>query len=892
MATETELDRMVIRLLGDAKSYDTMLKDAQQTTRIVGKTIEQETDKVTMFGQELSKLGSDMGGAFAGSQAAWSALSAPLDFLKEGVQIAAAAESMEIAFGTMLKSADKGKKMVADLQEFAAKTPLTMPGIQQATKTLLQFGIEGEDVIETLRQLGDVSSGVEANVQRMVLGFGQMVAKGKVSMEELNQMREAGFNPLQEIARTSGKSVAEVSADLEKGKVGIEDIKNALKSATSEGGNFFNGMEKSSQGLEGLLSTMGDNLNAVKKTFGEVIIEGFHLKEMVKLVAEGADAFVQAFKSIPSEIKIVTVSVVTLTGVVLVLTKAWKIGAIAVGIVAKTWTDVGGTVRWLINGVRSLAATTVAANVAIGTSATVIQGTFVGGLKVAMTSLLSFSKSLLLNPITLWVAGIAAAVVALKKLYHELTGVQDKVDEYNKALGRSKAVDTKERIKGTEKVRENLAAAHAIPEQGMMFKALEAENLRVQNEIGKAEANVEKYRELIKEVEGKKHNKFLIGEEKRMQNREFDSEIAYFEDQIESLGKKLESLREDAALTREAVDKARSANPDDLALKAMRDYGDQLKEQLVTLGKTGAAAEKAKLQMKFPKLTDKYFEDLFELVDRIERGKLAEDAEKLAESWRHEAEALRLGAEAAKIKALADKGLDRDAQEDLMWIADQKQWAEDAKKLKDEVEKANKEFASPEQKFADRMAELDKMKAAGLGVEQYANAVKEAEKDLQNATKAAEKANQAFDAVAAGSVEARARMDEYFGGLRGPLEQGKPRFADPMAGFQFPEEMAEAANHIEVAAGKMAQAGPRFKDLMDLSRYGDRTPMALKRADEEKMDLSKYGDREPIDLAKWKQGSKEALAETEKLLKLLIESVRLQTATKEGDTVVLAEAGF
>lgn len=288
MASETELERLVVRLTGDASSYIGMLRQAQSQTQQTGQSISLALAPLTGMGSTLAGMGRpllQLAGIAGVVGTAW-----------KSVSMAAEAEKTEVAFGTMLKSAQLGKQMTKDLQDFAAATPLNLPDIQRAAKLLLQFGTAGGDVIPTLQKLGDVTGGDADRFQHMAYAFGQMSASGRLMGQDLMQMINAGFNPLQEIARTTGKSVSQLKAEMEKGAISVDMVKNAFKTATSQGGQFFQLMQLQSQTTSGLFSTMLDDIGGVLRTLGSFIVEAFKLKDVMKGVSNAAQSVSQWFK--------------------------------------------------------------------------------------------------------------------------------------------------------------------------------------------------------------------------------------------------------------------------------------------------------------------------------------------------------------------------------------------------------------------------------------------------------------------------------------------------------------------------------------------------------------------------------------------------------------------
>ena len=178
-------------------------------------------------------------------------------------------EQYMTSFDVFLGSAEKAEAMLGELEQFAAVTPLKTEDVTEATQLLLGYGLAEEEVMTTMQQLGDVAQGNAEKLNRVALAYGQMLAKGKVSGEELRQMTEAGVPLTNALAEALDVTTAELSKLIEKGEVGIPTLNQALKNMTSEGGQFFGMMEKQSQTLNGLLSTMSDNATMFAREVGD-----------------------------------------------------------------------------------------------------------------------------------------------------------------------------------------------------------------------------------------------------------------------------------------------------------------------------------------------------------------------------------------------------------------------------------------------------------------------------------------------------------------------------------------------------------------------------------------------------------------------------------------------
>jgi tape measure domain-containing protein len=182
-----------------------------------------------------------------------------------GVKVAAGNEQAMIGFTTMLGSAKKAGAFLKDLQSFAAKTPFEFPELQTAASSLISAGVAAKDVIPIMTTLGDATSGMgtgSEGVQRATVALQQMNAAGKISGEDLNQLRDAGIPVYDLLATATGKSKAKIVELAAAGKLGKKELTQLMTALSSgKGLERFNGlMAKQSTSLVGLWSTLKDTL--------------------------------------------------------------------------------------------------------------------------------------------------------------------------------------------------------------------------------------------------------------------------------------------------------------------------------------------------------------------------------------------------------------------------------------------------------------------------------------------------------------------------------------------------------------------------------------------------------------------------------------------------------
>lgn len=178
-------------------------------------------------------------------------------------------EQYTTSLEVMLGSASKASAMIEKMRDFAAKTPLTLENVISGGSLLMSYGVDESNLIDTMTKLGDLASGNAEKMDRITLAYGQMLAKGKVTGEELMQMTEAGV-PLQTaLAESIGVTGEEFSKMVSAGKVGIDDLNKAITGLTTGNGKFAGMMQKQSETMQGMLSTLQDNVSEFFRKMGE-----------------------------------------------------------------------------------------------------------------------------------------------------------------------------------------------------------------------------------------------------------------------------------------------------------------------------------------------------------------------------------------------------------------------------------------------------------------------------------------------------------------------------------------------------------------------------------------------------------------------------------------------
>ncbi|MGY6225345.1 tape measure protein [Faecalibacterium duncaniae] len=183
--------------------------------------------------------------------------------VQSGVDYNASMESYLTNFKVMLGNEELAAAKLSELRKMAASTPFALSDLTEGTQTLLQFGVAADDTTGVLQQLGDISLGNANKLQTLVRAYGKMSSAQKVTLENVNMMIDAGFNPLNQICDATGESMSDLYKRISDGRVSFEELQYAVQAATSEGGQFYNGMLEASQTFSGRMSTLKDNVAAL-----------------------------------------------------------------------------------------------------------------------------------------------------------------------------------------------------------------------------------------------------------------------------------------------------------------------------------------------------------------------------------------------------------------------------------------------------------------------------------------------------------------------------------------------------------------------------------------------------------------------------------------------------
>ena len=178
-------------------------------------------------------------------------------------------QQLDVAFKTMLGSAEQADTLMQQLTRTAATTPFGLEDVAQGAKQLLAYGLEAEKVNETLIRLGDIAAGLSVPLNDLVYLYGTTMAQGRLYTQDLNQFTGRGIPMISELAKQFGVAESKVKELVEAGKVGFPEVQKVIESLTDEGGKFGGLMEAQSKTITGQISNIEDNISMMMNELGQ-----------------------------------------------------------------------------------------------------------------------------------------------------------------------------------------------------------------------------------------------------------------------------------------------------------------------------------------------------------------------------------------------------------------------------------------------------------------------------------------------------------------------------------------------------------------------------------------------------------------------------------------------
>ena len=245
----------------DSSSSEKEVSNISKKTQELSNNISKKTQELS---SKFTKVGKTM--TFG--------VTAPLTTLATaGIKYNSEIETYSANLTTLLSGNKKqADDLLKSLKQMASTTSFETKDLINSTQTMLGFGIEVNKSQKYLKQLGDISMGDSQKLESLTLAFSQVSSAGKLSGQDLLQMINAGFNPLNIISQKTGESMASLKKRMGEGSLSADEVAQSLQWATEEGGLFYKAMDKASQTTAGKMSTLKDDFNSALGSMTESLL--------------------------------------------------------------------------------------------------------------------------------------------------------------------------------------------------------------------------------------------------------------------------------------------------------------------------------------------------------------------------------------------------------------------------------------------------------------------------------------------------------------------------------------------------------------------------------------------------------------------------------------------
>ncbi len=273
-------------------------RETGAASRSFGRDLLASQATLEIFGPTISGfLTNPLLGAASAAKQAGSAIS---DMLGLGISLAADFQETKVAFEVMLGSAGAAMSLLEELDQYAASTPFQLPSLTAAAKSLLAFGFAASEIVPQMRQLGDLSAGLNIPIGELAEIYGKARVQGRLFMEDINQLTGRGIPIIGSLAEQFGVAESAVRDLVSSGEIGFEHLQQAVADLTGEGGKFSGITQRQSELIRGQWSTLQDNASKLLRDFSLVLAESLNLAggmEMLTAAVQRAAPSVLALAS-------------------------------------------------------------------------------------------------------------------------------------------------------------------------------------------------------------------------------------------------------------------------------------------------------------------------------------------------------------------------------------------------------------------------------------------------------------------------------------------------------------------------------------------------------------------------------------------------------------------
>ena len=228
--------------------------NANQVIANIGKNVEGLTNTFTNFAAKITMLNQVSEAVNKVSQAFQGLVGSSLEFEQQQANLKTLLNGDTEALG----------KLTDKIKDYSKSTVYDRSSIIEAQKTMMSFGLQSDFAFSKLKNIGDIALGDANKMKSLALAFSQATSTGKLMGQDLLQMINAGFNPLEVISKKTGQSMTELKDKMSKGEITAQDLAQALEWATEEGGKFYKGAETAADTTAGKIAQVKAKIDDFK----------------------------------------------------------------------------------------------------------------------------------------------------------------------------------------------------------------------------------------------------------------------------------------------------------------------------------------------------------------------------------------------------------------------------------------------------------------------------------------------------------------------------------------------------------------------------------------------------------------------------------------------------
>lgn len=389
-------------ITGDNSNLMNTLSETQRGIKDTARSVEQSGVGIEDMFSKISKAAAGLGIAFSAQQ-----------FASQVMRIRGEFQQLEVAFTTMLGSAEKANDLMAQLTRTAAITPFGLQDVAGGAKSLLAYGVASEKVNETLIRLGDIAAGLSIPLNDLVYLYGTTMTQGRMFTQDLRQFQGRGIPLADELAKQFGVTKDKVGELVTAGKVGFTELERAIISMTSKGSKFGGLMEAQSKTITGQISNIEDAIDGMFNTIGQSS-EG-----IINLALGGVFSLVENWQKVGEAISVMVGAY-----------GAYRT-ALAVGIALQKVENAIVAETAVQKGLAAMAGHALTAEQARGAAVAVL---YANAQRLVATSLMAVAKATVLNPYVLAAAAITGVAYGVYKLATAESKAVEEQERFNNEL--------------------------------------------------------------------------------------------------------------------------------------------------------------------------------------------------------------------------------------------------------------------------------------------------------------------------------------------------------------------------------------------------------------------------------------------------------------------------